>query len=289
MTEHGSHTSGVDHSVHGLTQLRVHGVSGTPAAAMLAHPPDLLERECGDRRAGFYRRWYPGGTSPDSDAGRLEAYSWGGLTSGPASRALWLLFLPFVLVDLAHWMLPPLAAGRPDRSARLASSTLRLVALSLTPHVPPRHLGGDPRPRCLAVRAQPALRQPVRAARLDLRAGPGRPARRGRAGPGRDRRGAVAARPAGPATAHGDPPPGPEVQPTGRPLADPDLLERRRVRAAAARRARGRLELGPGRPRPGPDRCRRRATTSVAPSSRSCSCSTSACWAPASGSPAPSG
>ena len=121
---------------------------------MLAHPPDLLERERGDRRAGFYRRWYPGGTSPDSDAGRLEAYSWGGLTSGPASRALWLLFLPFVLVDLAHWMLPPLAEGRPDRSARLASTHAAAARPEPDLHLPHRDLGGDARPRRLAVRTR---------------------------------------------------------------------------------------------------------------------------------------
>ncbi len=132
MTDHGTHTTGVDYSVHGRTELRVHGVSGTPAAAMLQHSEVLLKRVSGDRRAGFYRRWYPGGTTPDSDAGRTEAYSWGGLTSGPASRALWLLFLPFVLVDLAHWMLPPMAKDRAPVSARLASTLLRLLALSIT-------------------------------------------------------------------------------------------------------------------------------------------------------------
>ena len=33
-----------------------------------------------------------------------ESYSWGGLTSGKASRALWLLLLPFALANLAGWM-----------------------------------------------------------------------------------------------------------------------------------------------------------------------------------------
>ncbi len=124
--------NGLDRGTEGLTELRVHGVSGTPASTMLHHPEALLERVAGDRRAGYYRRWYPGGETPDGPRGRVEAYSWGGLTSGPASRALWLLFLPFVLVDLAHWMLPPLAPERRRRSARLASTLLRLLALSLT-------------------------------------------------------------------------------------------------------------------------------------------------------------
>ena len=59
-----------------------------------------------------------------------EAYSWGGLTSGPASRALWLLFLPFIFINLAHWMLPP--AARQRRAAAVSVGLLRLIALSLT-------------------------------------------------------------------------------------------------------------------------------------------------------------
>ena len=60
----------------------------------------------------------------------LEAYSWGGLTSGPASRAVWLLFLPFIFINLAHWMLPP--ATRQRRAAAVSVGLLRLIALSLT-------------------------------------------------------------------------------------------------------------------------------------------------------------
>jgi hypothetical protein len=39
----------------GRTELRVHGVSGTSADTILAHP--LLKRVAGDGRAGFFRRW----------------------------------------------------------------------------------------------------------------------------------------------------------------------------------------------------------------------------------------
>jgi len=60
-----------------------------------------------------------------------EAFSWGGLTSGPASRALWLLYLPFILINLAHWMLPP--TTRPKAaSAGAAVCLLRLLGLALT-------------------------------------------------------------------------------------------------------------------------------------------------------------
>lgn len=60
----------------------------------------------------------------------LEAYSWGGLTSGPASRAIWLLFLPFIFINLAHWMLPP--ATRHRLAAAVSVALLRLIALSFT-------------------------------------------------------------------------------------------------------------------------------------------------------------
>ncbi|MGV0792003.1 hypothetical protein [Mycolicibacterium sp. XJ1819] len=123
-----------------VVELRVHGVSGTPPEALLGCPAEFLTQVAGDKSAGFFRRqqWLedasgasasPGG--PRSAWRRVtEAYSWGGLTSGQASRAVWLLFLPFILVNLAHWMLPP--AGRRRRSCAVAVALLRLIALSFT-------------------------------------------------------------------------------------------------------------------------------------------------------------
>jgi len=74
-----------------LVELRVHGVSGTPPEALLSCPTEFLEEVAGDKSAGFYRRqpWLEDATSGPPGAWRkvLEAYSWGGLTSGPASRA----------------------------------------------------------------------------------------------------------------------------------------------------------------------------------------------------------
>jgi len=121
----------VDRTVRGVTELRVHGVSGTPAGQMLHHPEDLVTRVAGDGRSGFFRRWYPGGSTPDEpDRRHLEAYAWGGLTSGPATRALWLLLLPFALVNVAHWMLP-VYRGNP-RWATVSVTVLRLLGLTLS-------------------------------------------------------------------------------------------------------------------------------------------------------------
>lgn len=117
-----------------VVELRVHGVSGTPPEAMLNCPAEFLDRKSGDADAGFYRRaaWIDDTISPPKpDVWRrlMEVYSWGGLTSRRASRALWLLLLPFTLINLAHWMLPPAARRRP---AAMVVSVLRLIALSFT-------------------------------------------------------------------------------------------------------------------------------------------------------------
>ncbi|GAC1651552.1 MAG: membrane protein [Mycobacterium sp.] len=112
----------------------MHGVSGTPPEALLSCPAEFLDEVAGDNSAGFYRRhsWVDAATGGPPGPWRrvLEAYSWGGLTSGPASRAVWLLFLPFIFVNLAHWMLPPAAKHR--FAAAVSVGLLRLIALSFT-------------------------------------------------------------------------------------------------------------------------------------------------------------
>lgn len=98
-----------------LVVLRVHGVSGTPPEKLLEYPPEVIDCVSGDHCAGFYRRRADAPDGPDDDCasdvgepGRhTEAFCWGGLTSGPATRALWLLFLPFIFINVAHWMMPP--------------------------------------------------------------------------------------------------------------------------------------------------------------------------------------
>ncbi len=85
--------------VPGVTEIRVHGVGGTSPVSMLGRS-DLVQ-VAGDEISGFYR-------STETEAGRtIEAYSWGGLTASSASRALWVLLLPFSLVNIAGWMIEP--------------------------------------------------------------------------------------------------------------------------------------------------------------------------------------
>ncbi|MGW0121789.1 hypothetical protein [Streptomyces sp. NPDC003327] len=113
-------------------ELLVHGVGGATPQDMLDDPRTV--RVTGDRTAAVHRR------TEDVDAERHperyaagpvpEAYCWSNLTSGDGTRALWLLLLPFMVVNLAHWMRPP-AQGRPGL-VRLYGVLVRLVALTLT-------------------------------------------------------------------------------------------------------------------------------------------------------------
>ncbi|MFC1421184.1 hypothetical protein [Streptacidiphilus cavernicola] len=113
-------------------ELLVHGVGGTTPQDMLADPH--LSQLTGDTVAGTYRRWQDRHAEAEPERYRdgavEEAYSWAGLTSGSAGRALWLLLLPFMFANLAHWMRP--AAPRTARGQGLYDIVVRVVAASLT-------------------------------------------------------------------------------------------------------------------------------------------------------------
>ncbi|MFJ5552813.1 hypothetical protein [Streptomyces sp. NPDC093225] len=113
-------------------ELLVHGVGGADPEDLLGDPRTV--RVTGDATAAVFRRaddvdaearprHPPGGPVP-------EAYVWSRLTSGNGARALWLLLLPFMVVNLAHWARP--AAPRGGCAVRAYGVLVRLVALSLT-------------------------------------------------------------------------------------------------------------------------------------------------------------
>ncbi|WP_375537933.1 hypothetical protein [Streptomyces sp. Amel2xB2] len=114
-------------------ELLVHGVGGTTPQEMLGDP--RIECVTGDATAAVYRR------TDDVDAEDRpqdytdkpvpEAYSWSNLTSGNGARALWLILLPFMVANLAHWMRPA-DYGPRLRAARIHGVLVRLLALSLT-------------------------------------------------------------------------------------------------------------------------------------------------------------
>ena len=121
-------------SCGGVTELRVHGVGGSPPDAILG---DLApEQVSGDAIAGFYRSSDHRASAEDQDARQdvdrhVEVFSWGGLTSRSKIRVLWLALLPFLFANLGGWMCPPgtrMSAWR----FRLHRLTAGLCALALT-------------------------------------------------------------------------------------------------------------------------------------------------------------
>ncbi|MCS0637013.1 hypothetical protein NX801_15350 [Streptomyces sp. LP05-1] len=110
----------------------VHGVGGATPQDMLDDPRTV--RVSGDETAAMHRRTEDRNAEKHPERFRdgpvQEAYCWSGLTSGNGTRALWLLLLPFMVVNLAHWMRPPTEGRR--RTVRLYGTLVRLLALSLT-------------------------------------------------------------------------------------------------------------------------------------------------------------
>ncbi|MGI5192330.1 hypothetical protein ACQEVY_01520 [Streptomyces sp. CA-288835] len=114
-------------------ELLVHGVGGTTPEEMLNDPRTV--RITGDETAAVFRRIDDADAEqrPDDYRGKPvpEAYVWCNLTSGNGARALWLLLLPFMVVNLAHWMRPTVSDNR-TRTVRLYGLLVRLVSLTLT-------------------------------------------------------------------------------------------------------------------------------------------------------------
>ncbi|MFJ8822644.1 hypothetical protein ACIREE_12745 [Streptomyces sp. NPDC102467] len=113
-------------------ELLVHGVGGTTPQEMLDAPRTI--RVSGDETAAVFRRVedVDAESRPEDYRGKPvpEAYVWCNLTSGNGSRALWLLLLPFMVVNLAHWMRPN--ARRRSGAVRLYGLLVRLTGLTLT-------------------------------------------------------------------------------------------------------------------------------------------------------------
>jgi hypothetical protein len=104
----------------GVTELRVHGVGGTPPQDML---DEVKPRQVtGDRIAGMWR-----GADRRSDWHR-EAYAWGGLTSRAFTSALWLVLLPFAMLNVSGWT----ALGRRGWLIGYQQTLVRVIGLVAT-------------------------------------------------------------------------------------------------------------------------------------------------------------
>lgn len=127
-----------------VVELRVHGVHGTSPALMLGVGDSEITQVAGDGLTGVYRSTCPlprRDLRDPRDPDRLlpvsvEAYSWGALTSGVQGflgwvrRVLWLLLLPFALVNLAYWA--RLQVGRGTGQDRWGARAVRVSGLLLT-------------------------------------------------------------------------------------------------------------------------------------------------------------
>ncbi|MFF0446741.1 hypothetical protein ACFYT4_10050 [Streptomyces sp. NPDC004609] len=112
------------------------------AGSRAASPQELLGdpgvvQISGDRRARLHRRTADADAEQhpqDYQAGRpvTETYSTGARAGDGPARALWLLVLPFLLVNLAVWMGPAAHGGRRPRRARIYGVLMRLLAAALT-------------------------------------------------------------------------------------------------------------------------------------------------------------
>ena len=77
---------------------------------MLEHPKAVQVR---GRDGRVLPAVEPGRPGRPSVPWKLEAYSWGGLTEAPLASAVWLLLAPFMMYNLAYFMLPPGGAREP--------------------------------------------------------------------------------------------------------------------------------------------------------------------------------
>jgi hypothetical protein len=110
------------------TEFRIHGVSGSDGPTMLQHPQ--VVQVAGKSPTAIYRRWVPGGRGGLSVPWPVEAYSWGGLTTRPLAAASWIVLTPFMLYNVAFFMLP--AGGDKSSHHRWARRIMRLLALAAT-------------------------------------------------------------------------------------------------------------------------------------------------------------
>jgi hypothetical protein len=118
-------------------ELRVHGVSGTPPEELLASP-HVLQVDGDDRSRFFHAVDSSGHVITADDGHAVEGFHWGRYTSGSWIKALWLVLLPFGLVNASAFMLPA-PHDVTSNSIRFATgfrlaalAVLRFLALLLT-------------------------------------------------------------------------------------------------------------------------------------------------------------
>jgi hypothetical protein len=106
-------------------ELRIHGVGGASPEGLLGerHPDAVVELKRGHRTGLWARRRDP----------TVRGYVWGGLTAGAKLQPLWVVLLPFTLVNAAGWMHPPLTDNpRRERQVRDIQGLVTVLGYTLT-------------------------------------------------------------------------------------------------------------------------------------------------------------
>jgi hypothetical protein len=113
-------------------ELRIHGVSGTPPESMLesAH----VRQVAGDAWGRFFRPVDSVGGEVQDDPDRLlEGYHWGKYTSGSALQGIWLILIPFGLVNAAAFMAPnPGTSSTTKRLHAGVQAMIRSIGMGVT-------------------------------------------------------------------------------------------------------------------------------------------------------------
>lgn len=107
-----------------VVELRVHGVGGGSPESLLGVDGADTVRVAGEGPTGFWAR---------RSQRSVEGYWWGRLTSAPLLQPLWIVLLPFTLLNVAGWMHQPLdERTEPTRSWWAVRWLLVVVGYLLT-------------------------------------------------------------------------------------------------------------------------------------------------------------
>ena len=111
---------------------RVHGVSGSTAESFLGcRPPPHRAADDEDKRSEFLQ-CEDADPAGDETGRTLEEFRWGNYTSGSPRNALWLLLLPFAVINATQFMIyrPWTATILAEAAYAVASALLRLLGLA---------------------------------------------------------------------------------------------------------------------------------------------------------------
>lgn len=107
-----------EHDAFLAPELRIHGVGGSPGPRLLGYD-DLSSTTPVYRRQGIVVR-----ARRDQRWGLVEGFDWGSLSSGSPYQALWILLLPFTLLNVAGWAHAPSRQGDRGIGVRVTHATI---------------------------------------------------------------------------------------------------------------------------------------------------------------------